>query len=203
MTDSSDYSSNSIDFQIISNENEIENIIFLFKSISIYEDLITFLTNIASYLHRAVSGEITLSMVGIVNLSKIESLFIKKIRDEINKLTYRHEDINAIISRRVFNCPLDITLELYKKLELNSKYYLFISQLRLLDAEDVECFSEMYNEYNIENIRRFPLNSEEIFLLDDNLYNMVINIGNQRYRIVLLDKKQFIKFIKKYEIEIK
>lgn len=112
------------------------------------------------------------------------------------------DDIQLLIYEKISNAPYTAIIDLLTKISEQLNLAIIISKCELLKQElDDVCLN--FHEYDRKDLRYYPKKEEEVFFLQNNICESVFEVYNEFYRILLIDNKNYKKFIKLLKNDIK
>ncbi|EPR79520.1 hypothetical protein SLOPH_759 [Spraguea lophii 42_110] len=150
-------------------------------------------------LFVAKHTDIVFAVFGYIKYSEFENLcdnqFHKKLSQILTKKKINTKKLNVVISERIINTPFQWILDLYNNTKQEAQEILWISKLNTVNKEDLAEIKLLFPEYSENDLRKFPVKNDEIYLLNHNLLSDEICFNGQTYRICVLNKKQHNNFI--------
>lgn len=179
-----------IDYQIQKmDENDIDQVIMLNKHTSIFEDIYNTSLEIIDKCIAAKSGDYILCYLGLLQINMIKKYMPKRAK----KLLKEYNDYDLLIYNKISNVPLEITVDLFSNLEVNHEV-VFISKCKLLQKDELISVAEDFPEYGLTDIEYFPVNSEEVFFVDNNCYSCVFCCNDVFYKLFVINEKNIQRF---------
>lgn len=149
--------------------------------------------------HCIKSDDLILGFVAFIKVKDVENSFNKKMFDMISKLV--SEGSVLFFNCRVSNTPLNLVLDLYRAVNLKYEKYILISPVQQQNKENVQKSSKMFPEFSGQDLRLWPNQNEEVFLLKCKCKSYV-ECGQTKYNLYCLTKIEFKQFLNDFANEI-
>lgn len=198
------FSSESVNLEIrdyIPNASEVA--IFL-SNLPYVTDMIEFLSKLR-YCKIASSDDMVLGMCGIAKYTEIRAFLTKNFKKTVNNILEKAgglADADFLISARISNIPLASVLEMYSAIENEiSKHVIIPSRLYPVEKAFVNDVVNEFPEFPPIEMRQFPYNSEEVFLLNTKLKQNT-EVDGSPLRVFLVSKDEFKKFVREFANDV-
>lgn len=156
------------------------------------------------------SGDVILSFCGFLQLSRVLGMVQKKLKKALNTLIstsgnkeIRKDEVYVFCTERAANIPLEMILDLYKRLSfIDFKYMIFVSRVKICGKSEARDLMEDFKEYDLSDLSHMPVRGEEILLLSSYISRKQIVVNGNTFRLFLINSQMFESFIKLFEKEL-
>lgn len=176
-------------------QDDIDQIVIMNKTTHLFEDILNACQHIIENCIAAKSDDYILCYAGLLKISLLKNYMPKRIK----KLLKDYNDHEILLYNKYGNTPLEVIIDTLEKITIKDEV-VFISKCKRLEKKDLNMMADEFKEYSLTDIEYFPVNSEEFFFVDNNVYCKSFCCNDVFYKLFLIDAtnmKRFIELLKK------
>lgn len=151
------------------------------------------------------SDDLVLGMCGLAKYTDIRRFLTKNFKKTVNALVEKAgapASVDFLLSARVTNIPMPLVLQMYADTkEYTADYVLIVSRLYPVERDLVEDVSREFPEFALDDMRQFPYNAEQVFLLHAKLRQNT-EVEGTPARLFLVAKSEFKAFIERFAADM-